>query len=411
MARQINRLTPRAVAAKRKPGYYADGGGLYLQVKESGAKSWILRFMLNGRAREMGLGGIMDKELAKARGDAQEARNLVRDGVDPIDARGAEKKRMALDVARSMTFAQCAATYIEAHKAGWKNAKHASQWTATLETYCGPVFGAQPVQAVDTALVCKVLEPMWQEKPETATRLRARIERVLDWATVRGYRDGDNPARWRGHLDKLLPMLKKNARVKHHAALPFAQVGAFMADLRLQEGVAARALEFLILTATRTSEVTDARWDEINLNTGVWTIPAERMKAGREHRVPLPAAALTLVKAMGETRLSDFVFQGRANGVPLSNMAMLELLKRMGRADITVHGFRSTFKDWASESTNYPREVTEMALAHTIGDKVEAAYRRGDLFDKRRLLMTEWARHCGRVEQPGKVVSLRRKRA
>ncbi len=359
----------------------------------------------------MGLWSVNDRTLAEARDEATKARRLLRDGIDPIEARDAEKKSMALDVARSMTFAECAAAYIEAHKSGWKNAKHASQWTNTLETYCGPVFGALPVQSVDTALVCKVLEPVWNEKPETATRVRARMERVLDWATVRGYRDGDNPARWRGHMDKLLPALKKKNRVTHHAALPFDRVGEFMADLRKQEGFAARALEFLILTATRTSEVTGARWDEFNLNAGVWTIPAERMKAGNEHRVPLSPAALALLKTMSEIRLNDWVFHGKGNGSPLSNMAMLELLKRMERTDITVHGFRSTFKDWASERTNYPREVTEMALAHTIGDKVEAAYRRGDLFEKRTALMVEWAKHCERIEQPGTVLSLRRKQA
>jgi integrase len=410
MSRPVNRLSVKTVAAIKTPGYYPDGQGLYLQVGASGSKSWLYRFMLNGRAREMGLWSVNDRTLAEARDEAAKARRMVREGVDPIEARAAQKKRLALDVARAMAFAECAASYIEAHKSGWKNAKHAEQWANTLETYCGPVFGSLPVQSVDTALICKVLEPIWTEKSETASRLRARIERVLDWATVRGYRQGDNPARWRGHLDKLFPALKKGTRVKHHAALPFARVGAFMADLHKQEGVAARALEFLILTATRTSEVTDARWDEINLSTGVWTIPAERMKAGREHRVPLPPAALALVKGMRETRLNDFVFHGRTNGVPLSSMAMLELLKRMERTDITVHGFRSTFKDWASERTNYPREVTEMALAHAIGDKVEAAYRRGDLFEKRRTLMIEWAKFCAMPKLAGNVVPITRKR-
>ncbi len=411
MARLTNRLSPKAVASKKKPGSHADGGGLYLQVGKSGSKAWLYRFMLNGRAREMGLGSLQVRTLAEARDEAAKARRLLRDGIDPIEARDAEDKRKALESARSMTFGECAKAYIDAHKAGWKNAKHASQWTNTLETYCGPVFGAQPVQAVDTPLVCRVIEPMWTEKPETASRLRARIERVLDWAMVRGYRDGDNPARWRGHMDKLLPMLKKKNRVTHHAALPFDRVGEFMADLRKQEGFAARALEFVILTATRTSEVTGARWDEFNLSTGVWTIPGERMKAGNEHRVPLSPAAAALIKNMSTIRLNDWVFHGQRIGKPLSNMAMLELLKRMERRDITVHGFRSTFKDWASECTNYPREVTEMALAHTIGDKVEAAYRRGDLFEKRRLLMAEWAKHCERIKLPGKVLSLRRKRA
>ncbi len=411
MAKPVNRLSVKTVSAIKSPGYYPDGQGLYLQVGPSGNKSWLYRFMLRGRAREMGLGSVLGRTLAEARDEAAKVRRLVRDGIDPIELRDAEKKRMVLDVARSMSFAECAKAYIDTHKADWKNTKHAAQWTATLETYCGPVFGALPVQAVDTALVCKVLEPMWNEKPETASRLRARVERVLDWATVRGFRAGDNPARWRGHMDKLLPALKKKNRVKHHAALPFDQVGAFMADVRKQDGFAARALEFVILTATRTSEVTGARWDEFDLNAAVWTIPAERMKAGNEHRVPLAPAAIALLNAMNAIRLNDWVFHGKRSGSPLSNMAMLELLKRMERADITVHGFRSTFKDWASERTNYPREVTEMALAHTIGDKVEAAYRRGDLFERRRTLMAEWAKHCERIAQPGAVLSLRGKRA
>ena len=409
MARPVNRLSVKTVAAIKAPGYYPDGQGLYLQVGASGSKSWLYRFMLNGRAREMGLWSVNDRTLAEARDEAAKARRMVREGIDPIEAKQADKKRVALDLARAMAFGECASAYVEAHRAGWKNAKHASQWANTLETYCGPVFGGLPVQAVDTALVCKVLEPIWTQKAETASRLRARIERVLDWATVRGYRQGENPARWRGHLDKLFPALQKKARVQHHAALPFDKVAEFMATLRQQEGVSARALEFLILTATRTSEVTDAQWDEFDLNAGTWTIPAARMKAGREHRVPLPQAARALLKTIHETRLNEFVFHGRTNGVPLSNMAMLELLKRMGHADITVHGFRSTFKDWASERTNYPREVTEMALAHAIGDKVEAAYRRGDLFEKRRLLMTEWAKFCAQTGEAARVIPLRRK--
>ena len=409
MAKPVNRLSVKTVSAIKTPGYYPDGQGLYLQVGPSGNKSWLYRFMLNGRAREMGLWSVNDRTLAEARDEAAKARRLLRDGIDPIEARDADDKRKALDSARSMTFAECAKTYIETHKADWKNAKHASQWTNTLETYCGPVFGALPVQAVDTALVCKVLEPMWTDKPETASRLRARVERVLDWATVREYRAGENPARWRGHMDKLLPALKKKNRVTHHAALPFDQVGGFMAAVRAQEGIAARALEFTILTSARTSEVTGASWDEFDLKAGVWTIPASRMKAGNEHRVPLSPAALVMLQAMSEIRLNEWVFPGKRSGAPLSNMAMLELLKRMGRTDITVHGFRSTFKDWASERTNYPREVTEMALAHIIGDKVEAAYRRGDLFEKRCTLMAEWAKHCVRIEQPGTVLPLRRK--
>lgn len=411
MKRQLLKLSSKSVAAAKKPGYYGDGGGLYLQVSAFGTKSWVFRYTIVGRAREMGLGPLHTVSLAEARQKAVDCRRLVLARVDPIEARDTEHAGKALSAARSITFQQCAAVYIKAHRAGWKNAKHADQWTNTIEAYCGPVIGSLPVQAVDTGLVLKVLEPIWTEKPETASRLRARIEKVLDWATVRTYRTGDNPARWRGHLDKLLPKLEKRKRVKHHPALPFDEMGKFMELLREQDGVAARALEFLILTATRTGEVIGAKWDEIDLNAALWTIPAGRMKAHREHRVPLSPSALKLLRALYNAKLSDYVFPGQKEDAPLSNMAMLELLKRIERDDITVHGFRSTFRDWAAERTNYPREVCEMALAHAVGDQVEAAYRRGDLFEKRRRLMIDWAKHCEMNKQPSKVLPLRRKRA
>lgn len=409
MAREVNKLTPRSVASKGKPGYYGDGNGLYLQVAQSGAKTWIFRFKLNGRAREMGLGGIHDVPLAQAREKAAEARKRVRDGVDAIEARDAEKKRLALDLAHALPFRDCAAAYIAAHRAGWKNAKHVSQWENTLESYCGPVFGALPVSEVDTALVCKVLEPMWNGKAETAGRLRARIERVLDWATVRGYRTGDNPARWRGHLDKLLPAMKRKARIQHHPALPYEKLGAFMSELRKQEGIGARALEFTILTAARTNEALNATWEEIDLHKAVWTIPAVRMKAGNEHRVPLSPSAMALLKTLHKLRVNTYVFPSTHAGKPLSNMGMAMLLRRMKRREITVHGFRSTFRDWCAERTNYAREVAEMALAHTISDQVEAAYRRGDLFNKRALLMNEWAKFCGQTGDAARVIPLRRR--
>jgi integrase len=305
-----------------------------------------------------------------------------------------------------MTFREGAETYIAAHKAGWKNPKHAAQWPATLATYVYPVFGDLPVQAIDTGLVMKALEPIWTAKPETATRVRGRIESVIDWATARGYRQGENPARWRGHLENLFPKKSKVRRVEHHPALPYDEIGAFTASLRGQGGIGARALEFLILTAARTGEVIGARWDEFDLAQKVWTVPAERMKAGKEHRVPLSAPALAIVEAMRETRESEFVFPGGKRGKPLSNMAMLKLLKRMGRDDLTAHGFRSSFRDWAAESTGFPSEVVEMALAHMVGDKVEAAYRRGDLFAKRRQLMEAWARYCEARRVSGDVVNL-----
>jgi integrase len=365
--------------------------------------------MLNGRAREMGLGAEHTVTLAEVRAKATDCRKLLLAKVDPIEARDAAAASSALDAARSITFTECATAYIKAHRAGWKNAKHAEQWTNTLETYCGRVFGALPVQGVDTGLVLKALEPIWTEKPETATRVRGRIESVLDWATSRGYRAGDNPARWRGHIDNLLPALKKKLRVKHHAALPFDQMGAFMAVLRSQEGTAARALEFLILTAARTGEVIGAKWDEIDLRTALWTVPSERMKAGNEHRVPLSPRTVAIIRELEKAHQGDYVFPGQKEGAPLSNMAMLELLKRMERADLTVHGFRSTFRDWAAERTNYPREVCEMALAHTVSNQVEAAYRRGDLFTKRVALMREWAKHCDQTGRAAKVIPIKRR--
>lgn len=407
MKHQTLRLSTRAVIVKKKPGYYPDGGGLYLQVSASGSKSWIFRFALQGKERQMGLGPFHTITLADARIAATDCRKLLLRQIDPIDARDADKTRQALQDARSITFAECAAAYIRAHRAKWKNAKHAEQWTNTIETYCGPIIGGLPVQDVDTGLVVKVLEPIWTAKPETASRLRGRIESVLDWARVSGYRAGDNPARWRGHLDNVLPALKKRQRVKHHPALPFDQMGAFMESLRDQEGIAARALAFLILTATRTSEVIGAQWSEFDLDAKFWTVPGDRMKAGKEHRVPLSPQAVAFL-GKPPPSLSDYVFPGPKAGKPLSNMAMLALLKRMDRGDLTVHGFRSTFRDWASERTNYPREVCEMALAHTIGNEAEAAYRRGDLFEKRRKMMLDWARFCELPKAGEKVVPIRK---
>lgn len=296
-------------------------------------------------------------------------------------------------MAKAVTFEEAAERYIEAHKAGWKNAKHAAQWTTTLKTYAYPLIGESPVQAIDTGLVLKVLEPIWTTKTETANRLRGRIESVLDWARVRGYRERENPARWRGHLEQLLPAPSKVQRVQHHAALPYADLPKFMEALRAQDGVSASALEFAILTVARTGEVIGAKWSEIDLKERVWTIPAERMKAGKEHRVPFSARTLAILKSMKALGSGEYVFPG-LNNKALSNMALLMLLRRMGREDITAHGFRSTFRDWAAERTNFPAEVAEMALAHAVGDKVEAAYRRGDLFAKRRELMTAWAKAC-----------------
>lgn len=394
MARQIGKLNALGVSRANRRGYLADGGGLYLQVSGSGAKSWVFRFRDCGRLREMGLGPIHTVSLADARRAALACRKQRLAGIDPIGDRDARRRQAKLEAAKVMSFRQCAEAYVQAHKAGWKNAKHAAQWPSTLQTYAYPVIGDLPVRGIDVSLMMKVLEPMWTTKTETASRLRGRIEAVLDWAAVRGLRQGDNPARWRGHLDHLLPERGKVAKVRHHAAVPYSEVSGFMAALRVQPGVSALALEFAILTAARTSEVIGATWGEIDLESAMWTIPAERMKGARSHRVPLSARALAIVGKLDEIRQGDFVFPGRKLAKALSNMALLELLRRMNRADLTAHGFRSTFRDWAAECTSFAREVAEQALAHSLPDKVEAAYRRGDLFEKRRELMEQWGMFC-----------------
>ncbi len=384
------------VARLKEPGLYPDGGGLYLQVTRGvdggPRRSWVLRFRtIAGNTREMGLGSALDVALADARADADAARKLVRRGLDPIDERKLARQKAVAEAVRAMSFKQCAEAYIAAHEASWKNPKHRQQWSRTLEVYAYPVFGDLPVSAIDVALVTKVLDPIWQTKTETAARVRGRIESVLDWAAVRGLRDGANPARWRGHLQRALPARSKVQRVRHHPALPYLELPAFVAQLRAMRCLSARALELLILTGTRTSETTAAEWCEFDFKEGVWVIPAQRMKAGREHRVPLAGRALTLLrelKLLGDAR---WVFPGNKGKSHLSNMAMLQLVRGMDRPGMTVHGFRSTFRDWTAEQTNFPREVAEAALAHTIGDKVEAAYRRGDLFEKRRSLMGAWA--------------------
>lgn len=391
---------------------YSDGAGLYLQVTGAGAKSWIYRFSLAGKAREMGLGSLAAVSLSEARIKASECRRLREEGVDPIEARKARRLHAALDAAKTLTFKEAAASYIASHRMGWRNAKHAGQWENTLSTYAEPVIGALSIQSIDTTLVLKVLEPIWKAKSETASRLRGRIEAILDWAKVRGLRQGENPARWRGHLDHLLPARSKVRRVKHHAALPYSELPNFILQLRAQERVAARALEFTILTAARTGDTIGAVWDEFSASDNLWIVPAERMKAGKEHRVPLSARALAILSEAESARTSacNYLFPGGKAGKPLSNMAMTEVLRRMGRGDITVHGFRSTFRDWAAERTDFPSEVVEMALAHAVGNKVEAAYRRGDLFEKRHRLMTEWAAYCKRPAVTRTITKLRGRR-
>ena len=394
MARGIERLTSLAIdKLAKKPGLHGDGGGLYLRVSSPTARSWVYRFMLCRRAHEMGLGAYPAISLAEARERAAEARRLKARHLDPLKARRDHESAARLEAAKSVTFKDAAKQFVLSHEKGWKNEKHANQWTATLNTYAHPVFGNLPVAAIDTGLVMKALEPIWATKPETASRVRGRMENVLDWARTRGFRpDVPNPARWKGHLDKLLPAKAKVRKVNHHAALPFGEMRDFMADLRKRDGISARALEFAILTATRTGEVIGATWPEIDLRAAVWTIPAERMKAGKEHRVPLPPAVTAMLEGLPRLNSNVHLFPGRGSK-PLSNMAMLELMRGM-RPGYVPHGFRSTFRDWAAERTTYPNHVVELALAHAIGDKVEAAYRRGDLFEKRKHLMEAWAEYC-----------------
>lgn len=375
--RSANKLSALAASRMTKPGCYADGFGLYLQVAAGGSKSWLFRFQREGKARKMGLGPLHAVSLAMAREKALECRRKLLDGVDPIAERHDVERERKVVALKGLTFCQASEKYIAANKAGWKNAKHAAQWTATLETYAFPIFGDIAVSAIDIGMVLKVLEPIWTTKAETASRVRGRIESVLDWATARKYRQGENPARWKGYLDHILPARNKVTKVKHHSALPYAEVGAFVAELRNAEGVGARALEFAILTAGRTGEVVGARWDEIDLDAKLWTIPGERMKAGRQHRVPLSDRSLKVLSTIPREEGNPFVFLGDRKGKALSNMALLMTLRRMGKADLTTHGFRSTFRDWAAETTAYPSDMVEMALAHAIGNKVEAAYRRG----------------------------------
>ena len=377
----------------------------------SSAKSWVFRYRNGGRLREMGLGSTHTLSLAEARDAALSCRKQRLIGIDPIEARHGARAADRLAAARAMTFQQCAEAYMKAHRAAWRNEKHAWQWGQTLSGHVYPVIGALPVAAIDTGHVTRILEPIWSTKAETAARVRGRIEAILDYAKVHGWRTGENPGRWKGHLENVLPARGKVSKVEHHAALPWAEIGAFMAELRDEDGVSARALEFTILTAARTGEVIGAMWPEIEMKAALWTVPATRMKGLREHRVPLSDAALAVLKSMAPLRddqAGGWVFPGGRVGRPLSNMGMMMLLRRMMRPNLTVHGFRSSFRDWCAEATNHPREVAEQALAHSLSDKVEAAYRRGDLFEKRRRLMEDWASFCARLaEGSADVVSIR----
>ena len=410
----INRLSPTAVR-NSKPGMHNDGLGLYLQVTaaKDGTlnRSWIFRFAgSDGRERKMGLGSLDVIGLAEARQKAAECRRLRLENVDPIAAREAQRAAAAVAGAKAITFEKAAAAYIQAHQAGWRSTKHAAQWRSTLAAFVFPVFGHLPVNAVDTGLVMKALEPIWTTKTETAGRVRGRIESILDWAKARGYRHGENPARWRGHLENLLPSRRKVRTVKHLAALPFGEVPEFMAALRSQDGAAARALEFAILTAARSGEVRGARWDEIDdMAENTWTVPASRMKGGREHRVSICGRALAIVEEMRAIRTGDLIFPSLNPAKPIHDRAMLMQLQALGCGNVTTHGFRATFKTWASEQTDFPSEVIEMSLAHSVGNAVERAYQRGGLLEKRRLLMAEWEKFCARPAGSATVTDIRRK--
>jgi integrase len=439
MARAIEKLTAKGIEKAKKPGYYGDGAGLYLQVSASGSKSWIFRYKLAGKLTktgkvkntEMGLGAYPTFSLAEARERAGAQRKLLADDIDPIAARTAAKQTAIAAAARALTFEQCASRYIGSKEAEWKSAKHAAQWRSTLASYAGcvglleeaerealdqeraeqkkrgepvPTMGAMWVKDIDLPHVLETLEPIWRTKTETASRLRSRIELVLDWATAGKYREGPNPARWRGHLDKLLPRPSKVAKVEHHPALPIDDMGAFMERLRSLDGMGARALEFAILTAARSGEVRGATWREFDLDAGVWKVPAARMKAGREHRIPLSAAAVSLLRSLPGGAAGDVAFPG-VKGQPLSDMTLTKVCRRMDIEGVP-HGFRSTFRDWTSERTSYPHEMAEMALAHAVGDKVEAAYRRGDLFEKRRRMMEDWANFIAKPIESATVVPI-----
>jgi integrase len=417
MPRRAQGLTAAQVEKGTKPGRYGDGAGLYLLVRSREAKFWLFRYTRRGKMHEMGLGpakGRAAKSLAQARAQARQLHTVVREGRDPLAERAAEKAKAQADDAKAkaatMTFGEVADLYIAAHEAAWRSPKHHQQWSNTLRDYVLPAIGELPVGSVDTGAVMKIIEPLWREKTETASRLRGRIEAVINYAAARGWREREtNPARWRGHLDQMLPKRSKVQRVEHHAALPWREIGAFMQRLRQNSGISARCLEFLILTAGRSGEVRGARWDEIDLTQRVWTIPAQRMKAEHAHRVPLSGSAMDVLRTLAQFGTDGFVFPGLKTAAALSDRALTKAVHDAGGEGASVHGFRSTFRDWAAEATTtYPRELAEAALAHTLKDKTEAAYQRGDLLAKRAQLMAAWGEFCARPMIAGDVVPLKR---
>ena len=412
MPRQAKPLSALVVSRLSRDGFHTVGEvpGLGLHIS-AGARSWLLRFSFAGRRPQMGLGSFPEVSLALARQKARDARELVREGVNPIEAKQSAKRAAAAKSAASKTFGECATQYIDAKSPEWSNIKHAGQWRSTIETFAMPVIGNLSVQEVDAPHVMSILEPIWKTKTETAVRLRGRLESILDWATVRGYRAGPNPARWKGPLSVMLPAPGKVANAEHHAALPYAEMPGFMARLRAVDGESAKALQFAILTAARSGEVRGARWQEVDFDAQAWTVPAKRMKAKKPHRVPLSGAAIRLLRARPRGKLDDLIFPSARNGRPLSDMAMTATVRRM-QVDAVPHGLaRATFKTWATECTSFPREVIEMALAHTIENKTEEAYWRGDLFDKRVRAMRAWAEFLTQPPRAASVTSIRKVRA
>jgi integrase len=410
MARKTEELSPLEVGRLTSPGYHYIGSvaGLVLQITERGTRSWLLRVTVGGKRREIGLGGYPDVTLAGAKESARVIREKIKAGIDPVAERIAAQNALIAARASAITFSEAAKKYIAANESGWKSTKHAAQWTATLEAYAYPTIGKLPVSAIGTSHVVNIIEPIWATKTETASRLRGRIESVLDWAKVRGYRSGENPARWKGHLDHILPPRKKVQKVEHYPALPYSEICSFIEALKKVDGTGARALEFAILTASRSGEVRGATWAEINEVDNLWVIPSERMKAGREHHIPLTESALTILKNQPRIAGTDLIFPSSRNST-LSDMTLTSAIRRMDESSVkaggkgwkdhdgqtvTAHGFRSTFRDWAGETTAHPREVTEHALAHGLKDKVEAAYQRGTMLEKRRLLMADWGKYC-----------------
>jgi integrase len=400
------KLTQLDINRATAPAMLGDGNGLWLQVRPN-SKCWIFRYARDGKPRSMGLGAADVVTLKRAREVVLEQRRLLAEGVDPIAHKQAKRVAADVDAAGSVTFRQFSEEYVRSHQHSWRSEPHKLQWTTSLVRFVYPIIGHLPVRAIDTPLVLRVLQPIWHTVPETASRVRGRIERILSAAKVAGLRSGENPAQWKGHLEALLPKPSKLRKVEHYPALPYQEVASFLQALRTRQGLGAQALEFVILTAARSNEVLGAKWAEVDLQHQVWTIPGERMKAGKEHRVPLSKSATALLQTLSSIRQNEFVFPGNSNG-RLAGSTMNMLLELMGRRDITVHGFRSTFRDWAAERTSYPSEVVEQALAHAVGSAVERAYRRTDLFDKRRRLMNEWARFCEQAPTTAEVVPIRK---